>query len=242
MKELILKQYGSLADESLSVKNKCNILNNIIEMKIEESQFHQVGQSISKDFKLYFRNLVLLQDDTSTLYDSIKIDCIKAQLEQLEYAIQIDLIEYFKRKLNVAGHEYYSKKLSSVEYELKIKHYKKDFLSFKSLYNLVTTFPLHGLFNVLISLLIIYIVFALFTLPAFYPYFSLFEIQYHDFSDHFYLNHFTNTLSYLFALETDFKIKPVNTLGVILAVIVKITFILIVINTLAAKALEYIKR
>ena len=120
---------------------------------------YDIGQSISKDFKSYFNNLVLLEDDTSTLYDSIKIENIKLQLQQLDFNTQIDLIDFFKRKLNVAGHDSYSKQLGIVEYDLKISYYKKSWWSPKSLYYLITIFPLHGLTNVMISLIIIYVLF-----------------------------------------------------------------------------------
>ena len=68
--------------------------------------------------------------------------------------------------------------------------------------------------------------FSVLTFPAFSSIFELFEIRYHNFAESFYLNHFTNTLSYLFGIESEFKIIPLNSFGVVLAVLGKISFYL----------------
>jgi len=242
LKSLIDKQYQYLSRDNITVKNKCNILNNIIELKLKNESYKNSGQQISKDFKLYFKNLVLLEEDTSTLYDSIKLNKIKDQLKKVEFNQQLDLLRYFKRKLKIAGYESYYSSVAEIEYDLKIDFYKNKWYHPKNLYNLILTYPLNGLKNICICLFLTYLLFSLFTLPAFHDSLGLFDIEYHKYSNNYIINHFANTLGFLFGFDSDFSITPVNVLALLLSIAVKAIFIIVVLNVLINKALDYIKQ
>lgn len=210
---------------------KLNIGFNIVQLKIDSND-----ESIKKDLFLEIRNLINYSvgsiDESYHGYYSLTVDNTKKILSKISYLAlqeQIALLEYFMRKLKLAGYyieaEKLEKELNYRELKLLISPFK-----LKEINKLIIAFTTLNIFTLCLSLILIYIIYSVLLLPAPIDWMELFHIDYNQYSSNVFLNHFANTILDFCQIESDFKVMPMNLFGVCAIVFIKITIFVLIFN------------
>jgi len=241
MSKIILEEeYAKLGGEITS-KNRVNIINNIIEIKLI-SETHNYIRDISKDFKYLFKELSILSDTAASGYDHIDFEKIKSQLSNISFEKQIVLLNYFSRKLKNEGLDNEVVLVQNIIYKSKVKEYSSNICNLKNIGSLITLFPTHSIKNVVLTLLILFSLFCLITSPIVLNLTNLFEFTYHKYSEYVFINHLVNSLAFTFGVNENIELTPVGIPGTITSIIVKILFFIFVVNILLNKLTELFEK
>lgn len=245
--DILDRQYDILDQKNiegkkLTDKNKLNIINTIISIKRENIDLMNHNLNYSVDVKKYMNVLCSLEETTPVNYDNIKITQFEQVLEVLNFRDRISLLNYFLRQLRNHNFEDEIIKCQKLKTRITFKHRIKKWYNPKNAFLLIADFPTYSLVLLMTSILFIFIIYFVFTLPAIAPIFIFYKVEYSKFSDSFLLNHLLNTISGILQLDTDFRVKPINYKGIILSIVAKIAFFMIVTNYLLSKFIEITKR
>ncbi|MCT4581759.1 MAG: hypothetical protein N4A35_10105 [Flavobacteriales bacterium] len=233
----IINEENENIKNSNSFTSKLNHINTIIELK---RKLDSNSSSLFSDVRRYLIYYIEAHEEKDLNYYKIQSIKVDEKLNLLNKKEQIAILKFFIRKLKNNGFEVevdvYSNKLKWLNIvsgfsSNKIKGIFKSLLLCTS-YNLIT---------IVSSLILILIVYVLLLLPASNEGNVLYEVQYINFSDNFYINHVLNLLEYVFSLNDDIKISPIDWRGVILGIFGRVFLITIVINYLLKEIITKIK-
>ncbi len=198
-----------------------------------------------KDLKIIFE----LYSETFHLkgynYNSLSIETVSTIISGFDCFQQRELIQYLIKTLAKKGNEDEAKKwlqeLAILEMKCcleSIKKFKRVIYHFFKLLYKATSYNLYTLIlSILSYLFICYLIF----LPAYFDCFQLLEIKRITISSSKFWNEIANILLYLFDFDNKMDIKPYNFFGVLLLVILKVFFVLILVNVLIKELLNKIK-
>lgn len=239
--KLLENEYHKLSNNEDSSRI-INIFNNIIEIKFDNRDSLNYHQHISKDVKAFLSAYVLISETERYKYDKIKFIRIEEILFELDYDLRMHSVEYFIRKLKVEGLDSQIKEAQKMKNSFVIKNCVKSPFTFSKCYSFLITFPFYNTLTLIMTLSIIYLIFFIFTLPAFSDKLVFYKLNYVQYSNHFIYNHFLNITSDIVGIKTDFKITPINQQGIMLSIFSKLLFYIFVVNSLIAKLLDITKR
>lgn len=198
-----------------------------------------------KDLKILFE----LYSETFHLkgynYNSLSIEKVSIIIKGFDCYQQRELVQYLIKTLVKKGNEDEAKRWFQELAKLEMKCCltsigKLDRVSynfFKLLYK-ATSFNLYTLLlSILIYLTISYLIF----LPAYFDCCQLIEIKKTTISHSEFWNSMGNILMFLFDFDNKMDVKPSNFFGVILLVLLRVFFILIIVNVLIKELLNKIK-
>ena len=216
---------------------KLNIINNIIELKIK--LINKSNINLYWDLRQYLFFNIKANEEKNYNYYKFKIDNINYILSLVSLNEQITLLDYFIKNLKLDGFESESnlfnvklKKLQIInQFKKGICHYPKGFLYISS-FNLIT---------LLITLFLVFIFYMLILLPAPFPSWSLFKIEYVHYHDNYLINHIINLLSFKFNLNDNIKVVPIGIKGVVIEIFGILIFWLIAVNYLFKEIISKIK-
>lgn len=246
MKTLIETEYLKLNSKEFSASGVCNILNNIIQIKLNEPSLRNFGQNISADLKQYLNALINQSESSSFGYDSIEVKKIKEILLEFTLSESLQYLDFFIRQLQKNSFEAEIRCFQKFKYWLILKHsFKKNNL-YKPRYllNICLYLPQYSFFSLLLTLFIIASFVAIVLMPAPIEFMGIFDFQikYQSLSSNFVLNHLMNLFGYFVGLETEFEIVPLNVFSMGAIILSKIFSFLFIANYLFSKLGDFLKR
>jgi hypothetical protein len=243
LKEILECEYQKLEDINISATGKVNLLNNIVQFKLNESEFQNFKNDLSIDIKRYLNSLVELAENGARNYDIINDDKIEF-LESVEYKDKIKYIEYFIRILENSSFKDDIKKLQKFKYKVILKDSLSNFWKFQSIFKIIIYYPLYNTFSLFISLILITLFANLILLPA--PLEKLaflnYDIEYLNLTENRIFNHFINVTSALIGVNNKFNITPLDGKSMFFLILGKIFIFSYVVTLIFNKITDLIKR
>jgi hypothetical protein len=243
MKEILKKEYFKLEKNDITPTGKVNLLNNIVQFKLNEIEYQKFNNDLSIDIKRYLNSLVDLAENGARKYDIINDDKIMF-LNDVDFSDKIKYINYFIRILEKSEFKDDIEELQKIKYKSILKHSWSNFWSFQSVLNILIYFPLYNIYTLSISLLIITLIANLILLPA--PFdvlaFLNYKIEYLTISDNKVYNHFINITSGLIGVNGRFSITPLDSKSMIILILGKIFIFSYVVTLIFNKLTDLIKR
>ena len=233
-KDLLLQEEEML-ETSISSTEKLSLLSNIICLKRRITP----GLSCYKDLKRLICYYIEVIKDEKYGYDSVNLEIFDELIKPLSFnekeQILLFTITAFSRELP----EFDKKFLFDRQLE---NRYKKIFCekSYLKFPYAILVYSGASFKRVLVFLLLVFLSYFIILLPAPFPSWRVFEIQYESYSNKFLSNHFFNLVSLLLDMDNDLKVKPLNGWGFLLIFSGKVIFITIGINFLFRKLSEQI--
>lgn len=237
---IIIKSELQEAEKSSTSSEKCERLNNVIQLKLHSNEDILI-QDLYNDIKKFIAIYIDALEEKRSDYDVFDTQKIVGEfIKKTKGSERIDLLKFLIRTLKLKGFEEYVEDLQS---ELSKEEFKFYFRNFKVKHLLKLTYLgiTYNSVSIIFSLGFSFLLYYLVLLPA--PKWSveLFNLSYVKYSDIFFYNHFLNLLSSFFFNNTAFKIEPINSQGVLLAAIGKLLFVVIVVNVLINQFYKRIK-
>lgn len=244
MKDIIENEYRKLSN-NLSCSGKCNVLNNIIQLKLSELEFKNVTQHISIDIKNYLNSLVDQAESASIGYDSIEVIKVKELLKDFSLNEKLTYIDYFIRQLQKSSFENEIKSFQRLKTQSIISHTlaRNQFYKPCNIYSFIVNFPLLNIFTLVLTFLFIGLLISVVLLPAPFKFmeFLNFEISYQNLSSSYFLNHLVNTFGFFVGIENQFSILAKDTFTMLAYLISKVIIFVYVGNVLFNKLSEFLK-
>jgi hypothetical protein len=243
MQELLEKEYQKISKDDLSLTGKVNLLNNIIQLKLNEDSLRNYYQDLSVDIKRYLNSLVALIEGAPRNYDIIDTEKLSF-LGSVPYKHRIIYIDYLIRILEKSAFKNEIRNLQRFRCKIILKYSSEHLWRLTSIPSILIYFPLYNIYSLITSLVLITLVANLILMPACYSWMSWlnFELNYQNLSDHIVLNHFLNITAGLLSLPVDFSIKPQNEISTIIMIFGKIFIFSYVATLIFNKLTDLIKR
>lgn len=244
MIKFLEEEYNKLEDDVYSITGKSNILNNIVEIKFNETELKNHKNHISVDIKKYLISIIELAELGPIKYDEIRERKIIELLNRLEKEEKIYYLNFLIRQLQKSSFENEIKTFQKLRIKTILQNSINDLFKLKSILNILIYFPLYNLFTLFITLLIVALISGLILLPAQLSWMSIldFKVSYLNICSNFNSNHFLNIFSSMIGVNEDFKIKPKNEFSMIALMIGKIFLFSYVIVFIFNKFSDYLKR
>lgn len=224
--------YQDSVDSNLAV----NILYNIICLNIHAG----LTTENYKLAKLLMHHYVVVIRSEDYGYDRFNYSKLAKVIESLSYDRQIALLDYslslVSKELPEFDNDWFvgKRKICEINKIFGERHYSsypKAILLSLSL----------DLCRLLLSLFILFFATCFILLPAPFPSWVVFRIDYEPYSVKFALNHFLNTLTIFADIDNDFKIKPIMWYGVLLQVVGKMLYVILIANFAYGKISDKIR-
>ncbi|NDW11829.1 hypothetical protein D0T50_02870 [Bacteroides sp. 214] len=227
--------------DTLQTEKSADLYYYIIQIKHSHTTLRNHKNSIYVDIKNFIECYIRSIEKRDFGYDVLNINKIitainntpnnKEQLSLLMHAYKILKNNHFEVEAESVITLIRNTKLQILKSE---KSYKKHF---KILFHLIS----YNLIAVFLVLLLILLVSYIIFLPA--PLDSLvsLEFKYDNYNENFYINHLLNIICYFFDMSDSVQIKPINSNGVLLILIMKSFYIVCIANYLYQIILERLK-
>lgn len=246
MRILIEEEYAKLYSDSLSSSGRCNIINNIIQIKLSEPTLSEIGQDLSIDIKKYLNALIEQAESARIGYDSIEVKKVNEILASLNFRERLIFIDYFIRQLRKCSFEneiVNFQKLKTITI-LKQAIAENNFYKPSGIWLICIYFPLYNIWSLFFTFIIICFLIAIVLFPApteLMAWLNI-DIKYQQISSNYIVNHFLNVFGSLAGVQIDFKLIPKNSFTMLIFLISKILAFIYVANYLVNKLGEYLKR
>lgn len=244
MTELLDEEYQKLVDNQISATKRLGYQNNIIQIKIENSDLKSHNHDVSIDIKNYINISIEVGEEGSHKYDAIKAEKFEEFISSFPLQEKLYYIDYFLRQLQKSEFRDEVRSFQKLKSKLIILDSLRKFYYPKSFIKFMINFPLYNVLSLLFTLLLVGLITATISLPAPLPLMSWldFDITYIDFSENKTLNHFLNILGGLSGMNDDIKVKPNDEFTFILFFIGKVFMFIYVTSLVLNKLTELIKR
>lgn len=244
MIKLLEGEYKKLEKTNSTFTGKSNVLNNIVQIKLNEPELDNYINDISIDIKKYLISLIELAELGPIKYDEIRELKIIELLNQLNSKEKLYYLNYLIRQLQKSSFEDEIKKFQKLRIKTILLSSINNLFNYKSVLNILIYFPLYNLLTLSITLFIVALISSLILLPAPLECMSIlnYKIVYQEICNNQKFNHFINVFSSLIGVNEDFKIKPKNEFSMIALMSGKIFLFSYVIVFILNKFSEYLKR
>tara|TARA_R110001592_G_C12992912_1_gene735201 strand:- start:68 stop:796 length:729 start_codon:yes stop_codon:yes gene_type:complete len=242
MEQLLQEEYNKLDECERSSLEKFNIINNIIQIKLDNIPNQGYNNDITIDIKKMINYHIQVGEEAPLNYDSIKAKKFGEMISIFPIKDKLLLIDYFLRQLEKSAFKNEIKEFQKLKSELTLRNSISTF-SLNSFLNIIILFPLHNIFFLLVTVLFIGFLTGIILLPEINPFFGVldFKLNYTQIAENKFINHFLNVCGYLSGLDDDF-LKPLNSTTYASIIIGKFIMFIYVSCLIVNKLTEYIKR
>ncbi|GGA78624.1 hypothetical protein GCM10008015_19180 [Flavobacterium palustre] len=244
MIKLLEEEYKKLENKDFTYTGKSNVLNNIVQIKLSETELYNYKNHISVDIKKYLISIIEVAELGPIKYDEIRERKIIELLNKLENKEKLYYLNFLIRQLQKSSFEDEIKTFQKIRIKTILENSKNDFMNFRSILNVLVYFPLYSLFTLFITLFTVALISGLILMPAQLSWMSLFDFKltYLGVCNNYFFNHFINVFSSLLGVNEDFKIRPNDEFSMIALMIGKIFLFLYVLVFIFNKLSDYLKR
>lgn len=243
IKRILDEEYNKLG-ENYSDRVKFDVLNNIIQIKKANTEYKDYQRSLYQDFKKFIHFNIKLADSADYRYDNLKIESFENLAKKLYKNKQVNLIDFYIRKLERSSFRREIKKLQSLRYKTIVSTSIREMYKPLALSRIIFYAPLINIYSLIISFLIIAFFSILATLKAPIQDIAIFNfhIIYEDISNYYFLNHAINILTNLVGLSSKFKIVGKDLFSQITLICGKIFSVIFITSILFNKLTDFLRR
>lgn len=213
----------------------------IIQIKSENTFFLDFEQNIYKDVKLFINEYIQSVQLEEHGYDSIDVNKILLAIDAVRgIRAKHQLCNFLLRALRGGNYD----DLISIVEKRKRKYYfylKLRERRVKSFLQAIFTLSSYSLLSIIITIFFLSLITLLLIQDAPIDTFALFSFKYENFCDNHIVNQFLNIWAKPFGLAEEFKIIPLNPFGIILLILLKMLYLIFIVNYLMEKAKEGMK-
>ena len=244
MKKLLEEEYKKLLSAELTPNGKVNILNNIVQFKISETEFVDCKNDLSIDIKRYLDALIELAEKGARNYDIINENQLRELLNNFSHQEKIAYLDYFIRILEKSAFKDDIKKLQKLKYITIVKYNLKTIWKPTSVFKILIHFPLYNIITLSVTLIIIGLIANIVLLPAPLKIMQIINVRLEllPISNNIVVNHFINVSANLIGVNSEFKIIPLDTKSMIVLMLGKIFMFSYVATLIFNKLTDLIKR
>ncbi|WP_353120954.1 hypothetical protein [Dysgonomonas capnocytophagoides] len=229
-----------IQQDRTNYKKLANLYCTLIQLKIELNYDKRI---VYQDIKLFIKNYLNSKDEEKYGYDLINeskiLDIIKMGFNN-ELEIKISLLKYSEiqiRKLGLPENGSIKKEIEKTEYLILKK--QKTFLSRVKCFLYCTS---SSIGRIVLTTIVLFALLYIILLPASHEMFAFFQFNIVDFSDYMPLNHLINLVAYCMLLDENIKVVPTTCLGVLFLSLLKLIYIVFVLNYLFQFLLRRIRK
>jgi len=224
LENLIKQEYEKLYG-SMNESEKCNVIYNIIKLKVNISCSEGLYKDIKQFIDLYVETLKLADYG----YDNYNYSKIDQLLNHLPSSQQISILQYMtsvsSRELPEHDRSWFiTRKHKS---EIKVIFENKNFVLYPK-----TAFLYFGqsITRLLFGLFILFVITCLILLPAPIESLEILDVKIENYSQFSKLNHIMNVLTLFADIDNSLKVKPIGLSGLLLIIFGKIIFVMLIMN------------
>lgn len=215
---------------------RSNLFYSILELKKLNPVYRNHNQSSYQDAKGFITCFIGSTVYRDLGYDVINVDKIFKVLEsQFNINEQYLLANYTYRILANNDYEKESSELKKRVNCLKTAILKSEKYKFGKYVKLFLHKSTYSIWTILLALIIVFVFSIMLYLPAPFESWKLFEVTYDGYSNNFIANHLLNVLGSPLDMNTDFNIRPVGGIGLIILMLIKSFYIVFIVNFLYSK-------
>jgi len=214
---------------SFKPQEELHLLNSLIQAKC--LYYDKPSSFIYSDLKQLVKAYCQTTDTNKFEYDKIDFCIIEKLITPLSRHEKLAILGFTRRELlkihDLASVKLLEPRIRELEYQL--------FISSKTLSGFVKglfLFPTINFKNLLITFFLIFILCSLVLLPSTNSSWETFRFNKVDIVGNETVDHFLNTLIFLFKLDSSVSVNPISMAGVIVSVILKSFFVLFIVNYL----------
>lgn len=209
---------------------KLLLYHQIITYKITLNNYYSQPTNLYFETKKLITTYLNAIEEKSSHYYTIDYNKINELTQHLQLEDKISILKYTARELKINGFEKESAGVFKLinKYNLKLLTAEKKNFSF---IKFILAFTSYNVLTIFFSLIMIFLLYSVILLPS-NTSFYIFEISYENYTENFFVNHFLNTLLSFSQIDSDFKIKAVNWIGVLALEILNVVVAIIIINYL----------
>lgn len=238
-KEIALKKLYTTYKKSKAF-HRSETLYIILQIKKEEESLKSYKQSLYLDIKKFIKYYIKSSEKKDYGYDKLNVEkIINAINTSSSDKEKYELSLYTSRLINLNGLESELIEFAKFLNVCKTESLKKE-TSFGSKIRLISHIASYKLSSIIYILIAVFLLSYLIFLPAEFELFELFKMNYSNYADNFYWNHFLNIFSLAIGIESESVIIPLNGFGIFVLAILKLAYILIILNFLYQKTLNII--
>ncbi|MEQ8423341.1 MAG: hypothetical protein RIA63_01435 [Cyclobacteriaceae bacterium] len=205
----------------------------IIAIKADQGNdsLYDYNQTIYLDIKFFVDTYVESLKSQAFGYDTFDLNRIFVLYQLVSIREAVALNNHLYRVIKTQGYEKELGVAKRKAEELLLREYReKPLILYFARY--IIFLSSKGIWSLLLTIGIIFIVYGLILLPAPSGWIELFEIQYDSYSNIFLVNHVINLVAGTLDLGVSFEIRSINIGGIILLIIGKLLSILLIGNYL----------
>lgn len=232
----LYKKISSINNENYL---KANLYFSIIQIKKDNFDLNQFGNSIYIDSKMFIHFYINSIFERDIGYDVIDLKKIKKCInicENKDEQYQLSLNSY--RLLKTKGFEEESRKIKKIVNAKKTKLLNEQHYYLGKYVKILLHLSTYNLCSILLVSFILFLISFIVLLPAPYKSWEIYSVTYQSFSDSFLINHFINLLSKIFAINNSFKIETYSIIGILSIVSIKVLYIIFIANYLYKKVID----
>lgn len=236
IEEILIEEYEKITAAS-SNSEKCNIQYNIIKLKLSNKQVDNIYKDIKQFIDAYIETIKLADYG----YDNFNYVKLEQLIELLPSNQQIGLLQYITsvaaRELPEHDRTWFVSRIHKAEINQILE--SRNFLLYPK------TFLLYlgqSISRLLLGLTSLFLLTCIIMLPAPIESLAVFNITFENYSQNSFLNHLMNVLSLFADLDNNFKIQPLNFLGLTLIILGKLIFVTFIINFIYYKISDKISQ
>jgi len=237
----IRKIYNKIDNIEENNHLKAGLYYSVIQIKKDNPSIKNEINSIYLDAKRFifcYINSVEERDLGYDVVDTKKISkCIEA-LDNAQEQLQLSLNAY--RLLKTKGFEDEGKEIRKLSNKKKTDVIRNQKYKFGKYFKLLLHLSSYSLSSIVLTICIIILISYVILLPAPFDEWVTYKVNYHIYSDSFYINHLVNILSNIFGIKNDFTIETFGLLGVFTLMTLKLFYLVFIVNYLYKKVIDII--
>jgi hypothetical protein len=227
----IIKEERIKFHENTSHHAKMEILNNIIQIKRRLLIDFNEELDIYLDIKKFIKEYILSIEEGRYGYDIIRVKRILEYIGFVKNEAKVSLFYFTKRLLIHYGFDDEFKVIETSMKKIEIKLLFENF-RFSKLFKLFYLISTYNTITILLVIFLIILVGWIIILPA--PEWSnvLFKVEIANYTEELWLNYLLNYIGGLLKINNQYKIMPINPIGVIILAFGRIFVVLFLVNVL----------
>lgn len=238
IKNLLIDAYSSLR-KCDQFYQKVDVLFSIIQIKSRHEEYKDLDTPLYLDCKMFIGYYIKSVETRDFGYDFIELEKIlKIINSNKDFKEKIGLVNYGKRYLKRNGFDNESDELKKYIHQFSVEHILNGKFELKTLFKLISHLTSYSLRALAVSIIILFLLTVIIFLPAPHESMELFLVKYDNYSSTFFTNHFLNFLAKSVDISTDFKIKPMNSGGVLVLFFLKLIYLGLILNYILKKVQE----
>lgn len=220
-----------IEDIEQSLKGKCTLteksclLLNLIQLNIDLERQDKIYPIMKSYFFFHLKSV----KNSAHGYDKVNLEKLNELINSLPVKQKVSFLDYCVSLVKLNHTEETLDWLLDKRHKCRAEYLWKEKSVNKKLLSILLLAS-SNVRNLIITIILIFFIVSLILAPSPCEQLSIFEIQYHDYSDSLFLNHIANMLTMFLDFDNDLKVSPSGFVSLLFLAMAKIIYILLIVN------------